>query len=249
LEFSETGLIPEIWDADTGKKTVCGQWRLRDGKVRVKVRLGRLESAVIVFSEAEQALHAQECERADIIRDEDGKLYALIAGEKGCRVLLSDGRARNVKAKIPEGINLKEGWTLRASDSDGVGVKGKVEIKLDELKSWRQISELRNYSGTGSYRIVFDVGPGMLRDDLLVELDLGSVYEVAEVRLNGKRVGVSWYRPYRVDITGHLRQGRNELRVDVTNILKNHLTDGEYSHPSGLLGPVKIRAISKVLLN
>ncbi|MHC4622162.1 MAG: glycosyl hydrolase, partial [Planctomycetota bacterium] len=28
LEFSETGLIPEIWDADTGKKTVCGQWRL-----------------------------------------------------------------------------------------------------------------------------------------------------------------------------------------------------------------------------
>jgi beta-galactosidase/beta-glucuronidase len=89
----------------------------------------------------------------------------------------------------------------------------------------------------------------MLRDDLLVELDLGRVYEVAEVWLNGKRVRVSWYRPYRIDITGHLRQGKNELRVDVTNILKNYLTDGEYSHPSGLLGPVKIRGVSKVLLN
>jgi hypothetical protein len=46
-----------------------------------------------------------------------------------------------------------------------------------------------------------------------------------------------------------LRQGGNELRVDVANILKNYLTDGEYSHPSGLLGPVGIRGISKVQLS
>jgi hypothetical protein len=89
----------------------------------------------------------------------------------------------------------------------------------------------------------------MLTDDLLLELDLGKVYEVAQVWLNDKEVGVSWYPPHRVDITGHLRQGPNELRVDVTNILKNYLTAGEYSHPSGLLGPVKIHAIPKVLLN
>jgi hypothetical protein len=146
LEFSETGLVPEIWDADTGKKTVCGQWRLHDGTVRVKVRLGRLESAVIVFTEGKQTLHAQECEGAEVTRDEDGKLYALIAGEEGCRVVLSDGRVRNLKAKIPEEINLKKGWTLRASDSDGVGVKSKAEIKLDRLKSWRKISEVRNYT-------------------------------------------------------------------------------------------------------
>jgi beta-galactosidase/beta-glucuronidase len=109
----------------------------------------------------------------------------------------------------------------------------KAEIELDKLKSWRQISELRNYSGTGSYRIAFDVGPEMLRDDLLVQLDLGKVYEVAEIWVNDEKVGVSWYRPYRVDITGHLKQGPNELRIDVTNVLKNHLADGEYSHPSG----------------
>jgi hypothetical protein len=67
--------------------------------------------------------------------------------------------------------------------------------------------------------------------------------------LNGKRIGVSWYPPYRVDITAYLKQGPNELRIDVANILKNYLSDGEYSHPSGLLGPVKIRGVSKVLLN
>jgi len=249
VQFSETGLVPEIWDADTGKKTVCGQWRLHDGKVRVKTRLGHLESAVVVFAKGEKVLHAQECEGADIIREEDGGLYALIPGNKMCRVLLSDGSVRNLRAKMPQEINLDDGWTLYASDSDGVGVKGKAQIRLQKLKSWRQISEIRNYSGTGSYRIAFDVSSEMLRDDLLVELDIGKVYEVAEVWLNGKRVGVSWYPPYRVDITGHLKRGRNELRVDVANILKNYLSSQEYSHPSGLLGPVKIRGISKVLLN
>ncbi|MHC4619466.1 MAG: glycosylhydrolase-like jelly roll fold domain-containing protein [Planctomycetota bacterium] len=249
IEFSERGLVPEIWDADTGRKTVSGQWRRCDGKVRVKVQLGRLESVVLVFTEGEQVLHARWCEGADIIRGDNGKLYALTAKEKGCRVFLSDGRVTNLKAKVPDEINLNEGWTFCASDSDGVGVKGKVEIRLDELKSWRQISKVRNYSGTGSYRIAFDVGPEMLRDDLLVELDLGKVHEVAEVWLNGKRVGVSWYRPYRVDITGCLKEGSNEVRVDVTNILKNYLADDEYSHPSGLLGPVMIQGIAKVLVS
>jgi hypothetical protein len=249
VEFNETELIPEIWDADTGKKTVCGQWRRHNGKARVKVRLGHLESAIFVFAKGDELLHAQECEGADIIRDDNGRLYALIPADKMCRVLLSDGSVRNLRAKMPQEINLDDGWTLHASDSDGVGVKGKAQIRLQKLRSWRQISEIRNYSGTGSYRIAFDISSEMLRGDLLVELDLGKVYEVAEVWLNGKRVGVSWYRPYRVDITGHLRQGRNELRVDVTNILKNYLAAGEYSHPSGLLGPVKIRGIPKVLLN
>jgi|GEM_PF-1312875 len=249
VEFNETDLIPEIWDADTGKKTVCGQWRLHDGKVRVKVRLGHLESAVVVFVKGEQVLHANECEGGDIIRDEDGRLYALISGEQTCKVLLSDGRLKSLKAKAPEEIHLSGGWTLYASDSDGVGLKGKAQIRLEELRAWREISEVRNYSGTANYRIAFDVGPEMLRDDLLVELDLGKVYEVAEVWLNDKKVGVSWYPPYRVDVTGHLKQGKNELRIDVVNVLKNYLSRREYSRPSGLLGPVKIRGVSKVLLN
>jgi len=248
VEFSETGLVPEIWDADTGKKTVCSQWRVCDGKVRVKVRLGHLESAIVVFAKGEEVLHAEKCEGGDIIRDEDGRLYALISGDKRCRVLLSDGSVRNLRAKMPKEINLDDGWTLYASDSDGVGVKGKAQIRLQKLRSWREISEVCNYSGTGNYRIAFDVSPEMLRDDLSVELELGKVYEVAEVWLNGKSIGVSWYPPYRLDITGHLERGRNKLSVDVANILKNYLSKEEYSHPSGLLGPVKIRGIAKVLL-
>jgi len=249
VQFNETGLIPQVWDADTGKKTVCGQWRDFDGKTRVKMLLGHLESAVIVFVKGEQVLHATECRGGEIKRDEGGKLYAVIGQEQKCKVHLSDGTVRNLKANTPKDIPLDNGWSLCAADTSGVRLNGKAEMKLDKLKSWRDISELRNYSGTGTYRIEFDVSPEMLRDDLLLELDLGKVYEVAEVWINGRNAGVSWYPPYRLDITGHLKPGTNQLRVDVVNILKNYLTKTEYSHPSGLSGPVKIRTISKILLN
>ncbi|MHC4214223.1 MAG: glycosyl hydrolase, partial [Planctomycetota bacterium] len=249
LEFGEKGLVPQIWDADTGKMSVCAQWRVVDSKTRVKVRLGHLESTVIVFVKGREILHANNCDGGEMTRDEDGKLYALIWQGERCRVVLSDGNVRNLKAKIPEEIHLDDGWTLSANDSDGVGLKGKAKVKLDKLKSWRELDEFQKYSGTASYHNTFDATSELLKDDLLVELDLGKVYEVAEVWLNDKRIGVSWYRPYRIDISGHLKQGANELRIDVANVLKNHLAEGEYSHPSGLLGAVKIQGTPKLLLN
>jgi len=249
LEFDHRGLIPQTWNADAGTKTVSAQWRIRNGKIRLKVRVGHLESTIIVFTKGADALHANECKGGEITRGSGGKLYALIAGDKKCTVRLSNGSVRNLKGNTPREIRLDDGWTLYADGSDGVGLEGKAEIKLDKLKSWRQVSELRNYSGTGSYRIAFDVRPQMLRNDLAVELDLGKIYEVAEVWLNGKRIGVSWFPPYRLDITEHIKRGPNELRIDVLNVLKNHLTKENYSRPSGLLGPVKIQGVSKVLLN
>jgi hypothetical protein len=245
LEFNHRGLIPQKWDADSGIKTVCGQWRICGEKIRVKVRVG---SAVIVFAKGKQMLHATDCQGGEIKRGADGKLYAMLEQGEKCTVHLSNGVVRNLQADTPEEINLDSQWYLHAESAYGIGIEGKTDIKLDRLKSWRDISELHRYSGIGTYMTTFDVPSEMLRDDLLVELDLGMVYEVAEVRINGKNVGVSWCPPYRLNITGYLKQGSNNLRIDVANVLKNHLTAGEYSRPSGLVGPVKIRGISKLAL-
>jgi len=248
VEFSEKGLIPQIWDADTGKRTVCAQWKVVGGKTRVRLRLGHLESALIAFTAGPEVLHAVECEGAEIAMDQDGRLYALISESRECPVRLSDGTVRKLKATVPKDVRLTGGWTLSASGSDGVGLEATTKVGLESLVSWRQLPQFRHYSGTGHYRTTFDVAAEMLNDDLQVELDLGRVYEVAEVWLNGRRVGVSWYPPHVVDVTRHLREGANELRIDVANILKNHLEQGQYSHPSGLLGPVRIRAVAKIFL-
>jgi hypothetical protein len=49
------------------------------------------------------------------------------------------------------------------------------------------------------------------------------VHETADVHINDKQAGVAWMRPYRVDVTGLLRPGKNRLRVDVTNLLINKI--------------------------
>jgi hypothetical protein len=248
IEFGHADQIPQLWDADTGTIEDCGQWRIVDGKIRVAMKIAHLESVIIVFVEAPQPLYAVKCEGGRIVR-EGGGLYAVVADDDICEVELSDGTVSRLKAKKPVHINLDEGWKFYVSDKDGVGVKGDQKLSLNKLISWRQLPEISKFSGTAKYDILFDMKAEMLADDQMIELDLGKVYEVAEVWVNGKKVAVSWYPPYKVDITGYLKRGTNKLRVDVTNILKNYLTEVEYSHPSGLLGPVKIRAYSRISLD
>ena len=52
-------------------------------------------------------------------------------------------------------------------------------------------------------------------------LDLGKVAVMAEVRLNGKDLGIAWKTPYRVDATEALKPGENILEMKVVNLWIN----------------------------
>lgn len=101
--------------------------------------------------------------------------------------------------------------------------------------------ELARFSGILRYETAFDyTGP---TDHAL--LDLGRVYETAEVFLNGRSLGLRFCPPYRFDAGGCLHQGKNRLSVEVRNHLAYEIRD-EFSaylplEPIGLLGPITIR--------
>ena len=54
-------------------------------------------------------------------------------------------------------------------------------------------------------------------------LDLGNVRHIAEVRLNGKKMGLLWTAPWRGEITGIVRASNNVLEVDVINLRANRV--------------------------
>jgi hypothetical protein len=56
-----------------------------------------------------------------------------------------------------------------------------------------------------------------------VRLQLGAVKCLAQVRLNGKDLGIVWTAPWRVELTGALKAGKNELEIEVTNTWVNRL--------------------------
>ena len=108
---------------------------------------------------------------------------------------------------------------------------------------------MRTFAGIVRYGTEFELPAGSSSGaDFGWVLELGSVYELADVWLNGRHVATRWFPPFQLDVTAHIRSGKNTVRVDVPNILKNHLEPGDYARPSGLLGPVRLRPIGRVAL-
>ena len=115
---------------------------------------------------------------------------------------------------------------------------------------------IRYFSGTATYSKDFTVD----NMDSQVILDLGEVYHIAEVIVNGNSVRTLWKVPYEVEITDYLKQGSNSLEIRVTNLWPNRLigdarlpeserltyTSFPFYSPedslqtSGLIGPVRI---------
>jgi hypothetical protein len=105
----------------------------------------------------------------------------------------------------------------------GMGAPGRISIT--GLKSWTKHSDpaVRLFSGTGRYRKTFMLPDGWRRDDQRVILDLGKLWTIGEAWLNGKSLGILWTAPFRVDCTDALRDGPNDLIVEVTNTWHNRL--------------------------
>ncbi len=136
-----------------------------------------------------------------------------------------------------------------------------TQSRFDRLMSWTERTEpgIRYFSGTATYSRTFDLPKGQSAQNQPVMLDLGVVRDIAEISINGQPVGLIWHPPYRMEITSHLKPGRNRIEVKVTNLWGNRLIgDAQpgaekitytqaptYSAdakllPSGLLGPVQL---------
>ena len=104
------------------------------------------------------------------------------------------------------------------------------------LGDWCRQPGLETAAGSASYSASFELPrPCDLR------IDLGSVGELAEVRLNGRPVAHLFWAPYECRVDASLsRAGTNRLEVVVTNSSANHWEGA--LRPSGLIGPVRVES-------
>lgn len=144
-------------------------------------------------------------------------------------------------------------WTVSFDPEWG----GPRKAVFNTLQDWSEhpSDSIRYYSGTAVYTTQFEFHPGEGR----YFLDLGEVNNMARVSVNGHDLGIVWTSPWEVELTGALKEGANELTVEVTNLWVNRLIGDErnpeqrytyttFRHydanspllPSGLSGPVRI---------
>ena len=139
-------------------------------------------------------------------------------------------------------------------------------IEFAKLTDWNQHNDpgVRYYSGTATYKTTFNWEKS-LDTDLEYWLNFGRVENIAELTLNGVPLGISWTKPYRLNLKNALKAGKNELQISVTNTWANRLIgDNELPEdqrvtwttapyrlknkpllPAGLLGPVTIESTTK----
>jgi hypothetical protein len=116
-----------------------------------------------------------------------------------------------------------------------VEFEGRTEpVVMQSLDSWTSHSDprVKYYPGTARYHATFDVPVGWRNRSQPERISLGNLWTIGEVWLNGKSLGVSWTRPFEVDAMHALREGRNELVVEVTGTWFNRLV-GDAKLPPG----------------
>ena len=140
-------------------------------------------------------------------------------------------------------------------------------VAFDRLTSWSDnpIDGVKYFSGTATYSKTIQIPESALTPGAHFWLDLGDVSDVAEVAVNGKYLGIQWKTPFKVDVTGALKPGSNQIVIEVTNLWVNRLIGDQQPYavkkytftdfapykadspllPSGLLGPVRVDAVSQ----
>ncbi len=100
---------------------------------------------------------------------------------------------------------------------------GGKSVVFEELIAWDKNTDddIKYFSGTGLYRKTFELTAEQAAQR--VRLQLGAVKCLAQVRLNGKDLGIVWTDPWCVELTGALKAGKNELEIEVTNTWVNRL--------------------------
>jgi hypothetical protein len=136
---------------------------------------------------------------------------------------------------------------------------------FDNLQSLSRFDNpsVKYFSGTATYTNAFTLDKKEAVDGLRIEL--GEVYYMADVFVNGEHAGFLWKAPYRLDWFGPLNQGENTVEVRVINLWPNRLigdaqpgaerkafTSSPFfyradSHllPAGLVGPVTVTKLEK----
>jgi hypothetical protein len=176
----------------------------------------------------------------NLTRDAKGHLE-LLGFEKGAYTLkTAAGRSRTAEiGTLPAPFDISGPWEVRFAQNGGAPER----VTFEKLISWPDHADhgVKYFSGCATYLKSLDLTPALLGPGRELYLDLGKVAVMAEVKLNGKDLGILWKAPYRVNITAAAQVGSNQLEVKVVNLWINRqigdeqLPEDSDRNPNGTL--------------
>lgn len=97
---------------------------------------------------------------------------------------------------------------------------------LDTTKAWENLDDsTRTLMGTGVYECTINLSAAELKKGNRWTIDLGDVRESARVYINDSLIGCAWAVPYRLSFANLLHKGNNKIRIEVTNLPANRISE------------------------
>lgn len=140
----------------------------------------------------------------------------------------------------------------------------RFSLTMDRLQDWSESGneQLKYFSGTAVYQTSFELEELPGKNTFL---RFGDLSAIAQITVNGQIAGGLWTPPWRIDVSGLLKTGKNIIEIEVANTWNNRLVKDEslkkgerkswltYNtfkpdtplEKSGLIGPVVIETINE----
>ncbi len=270
------GRVPEFWHPDTGLIEVAPLWKEENGRTIIPYEFDPAGSVFIMFRKSSRGI--DQVVEVTGGRETGGSRIKIKSTKSGLErwamengqwtLITRSGKRINISAgNVPNPVLVEGDWDVTFPLLTGIDKKVKMKPG-----SWTDESdeEIRYFSGTATYEKMITLNKKHLEKNKRLFLDLGEVKNLAEISLNGKKLGVTWKPPYVREITEVVVEGSNKIEIEVTNTWHNRLAGdaalpkderrtwvaggftagsvraGTPLLPSGLLGPVTIISWLKV---
>jgi hypothetical protein len=157
------------------------------------------------------------------------------------------GSSAFAAAELRQNINFNREWKFQLGDVTGAEATAFEDSKWDAANlphsfSMPYFAADRFYVGYGWYRKHFEVPASWSGKRINLEFD--GVFQVAEVFVNGKRVGQhrGGYTGFTIDVTDAVKTGENVIAVRVNNIWDARLAPraGEHTFSGGIYRDVRL---------
>jgi hypothetical protein len=166
-------------------------------------------------------------------RKQENKTSITLTMEKDASVFVVFPARKTGYAKLPEvkvlketPVDVDEKWAVYFKPKTGEEPFRKKFTKLVDFSKQNDVA-VKYFSGTAIYEKTVRISAADLSANRAVIIDLGELYDIAELEVNGKKAGVLWCPPYRTDITSLLKAGSNTLKIHITNNWINRLIGDE----------------------
>ena len=158
---------------------------------------------------------------------EDGTPYWITPAAGEATLTRADGTRLQAHVEdVPAPIAVEGSWDVHFNQKWGHEWDQcfPTLISLSEAEE----EDVKYFSGTATYTTAFTLPEDYVAKDLQLELQLGHVYVIADVKVNDQELGTVWHEPYNCDITRAVQAGVNTLEVRVTNQWVNRLIGDEH---------------------